>query len=66
MLHGRGLIEDSAHIRFVNPLIVRPVALAWHPRPALTAHLFAPCEVGMVLADPTDAEADRTLRICHA
>jgi hypothetical protein len=53
MLHGWGLIKDSADVWFVNAIIVRPVALAWHPGAALAPpHVVGPGKMRVIFAYP--------------
>jgi hypothetical protein len=53
LIHQNGFLDDRARLRRIIA-----IAFAGHTRAALTAQLIAPSAVGVVLADPPDAEAD--------
>ena len=58
-----GFRKDSADVRLSQP--VSADTFTGHPCSALAAKFFAPGTFGVVLADPTDPEADRAIRIRH-
>ena len=52
------LVKVAAYVWFFTI-----VALARHARAALASQIFVPRPIGVVLADPSYAEADRTMLI---
>jgi hypothetical protein len=52
--------EDLADVRLLKP--VSADTLARHARPALATQLVAPRPLGMILAYPTNSEADGTIK----
>ena len=50
------LVDHLANIR-----LLAGITLAWEPGAAGAADLIVPRQIGMVFADPTDAEANRTV-----
>lgn len=52
-------LDDAFNVRQVDA--ISPVALARHSGPTLTPALLAPRAIRMVLANPTEPEADRTV-----
>jgi len=50
------LVDHLAYIR-----LLAGITLAWQPGAASAADLIVPRQIGMIFADPTDAEADRTV-----
>jgi hypothetical protein len=63
MLYCRDF-ENLADVRLLKPVSAN--TFTGHSGPTLTSQVFHPCTVGMVLADPADAETDQTFGVHQA
>ena len=57
------VVEHTTGLRLFKPICA--LTFAWHASAALAAKLAIPNAIGMVLANPPQAEADRAFRIYH-